>query len=86
MQTYLDNSATTRVCAAAADAAYRMMTETYGNPSSLHSLGFRAEQEITAARKAVAGLMGAQPEQVFVTSRGAEAYTALAAEFLKKQP
>ena len=73
MQTYLDNSATTRVCAAAADAAYRMMTETYGNPSSLHSLGFRAEQEITAARKAVAGLMGAQPEQVFFTSGGTEA-------------
>ena len=73
MHTYLDNSATTRVCAAAADKAYQMMTETYGNPSSLHSLGFRAEQEITAARKAVAGLMGVQPEQVFFTSGGTEA-------------
>ena len=72
-QTYLDNSATTRVCGAAADKAYRMMTETYGNPSSLHSLGFRAEQEVTAARKAVAGLMGAQPEQVWFTSGGTEA-------------
>ena len=73
MHTYLDNSATTRVCRAAADAAYRLMTETYGNPSSLHSFGFRAEQEITAARKAVAGLMGAQPEQVLFTSGGTEA-------------
>ena len=71
--TYLDNSATTRVCAAAADKAYTMMTENYGNPSSLHSLGFRAEQELTAARKAVAGLMGVQPEQVFFTSGGTEA-------------
>ena len=72
-QTYLDNSATTRVCAAAADKAYQMMTENYGNPSSLHSLGFRAEQELTAARKAVAGMMGVQPEQVWFTSGGTEA-------------
>ena len=72
-QTYLDNSATTRVCTAAADKAYQMMTENYGNPSSLHSLGFRAEQEITAARKAVAGMLGAQPEQVWFTSGGTEA-------------
>lgn len=71
--TYLDNSATTRVCRAAADKAYQMMTDTYGNPSSLHSLGFRAEQELTAARKAVAGLMGAQPEQIWFTSGGTEA-------------
>lgn len=72
-QTYLDNSATTRVCGAAADKAYQMMTENYGNPSSLHSLGFRAEQELTAARKAVADLMGAQPEQIWFTSGGTEA-------------
>lgn len=72
-QTYLDNSATTRVCGAAADAAYKLMTEVFGNPSSLHSMGFRAEQELTAARKAVAGLIGAQPEQITFTSGGTEA-------------
>ena len=55
---YLDNSATTRVCRAAADKAYAMMTETYGNPSSLHSLGFQAEQELTAARRQVARMLG----------------------------
>ena len=71
--TYLDNSATTRVCTAAADAAYKLMTEQFGNPSSLHTLGFRAEQELTAARKAVADLMGVQPEQVTFTSGGTEA-------------
>ena len=70
--TYLDNSATTRVCTAAADAAYKLMTEQFGNPSSLHTLGFRAEQEVTAARKAVADLMGARPEQVIFTSGGTE--------------
>ena len=48
---YLDNSATTCVCRAAADKAYAVMTEIYGNPSSLHSMGFRAEQEMTAASR-----------------------------------
>ena len=69
----MDNSATTRVCREAADAAYRVMTEVYGNPSSLHTLGFQAEQEITSARKAVAQMMGVQPEQVTFTSGGTEA-------------
>ncbi len=72
-QVYLDNSATTRVCPAAAQKAVEMMTQVYGNPSSLHTLGFQAEQEITAARKAVAGMMGVQPEQVTFTSGGTEA-------------
>lgn len=70
---YLDNSATTRVCKAAADKAYAVMTEIYGNPSSLHSLGFRAEQEMTAARAAVGGIIGAPPERLFFTSGGTEA-------------
>lgn len=70
---YLDNSATTRVCRAAADKAYAVMTEVYGNPSSLHSLGFRAEQEMTAARVAVGKLVGAPPERLFFTSGGTEA-------------
>ena len=72
-QVYLDNSATTRVCREAADAAYRVMTEVYGNPSSLHTLGFQAEQELTVTRKAVAQMMGVQPEQVTFTSGGTEA-------------
>ena len=71
--TYLDNSATTRVCTAAADAAYQLMTEQFGNPSSLHTLGFRAEQELTAARRAVADLMGAEAEEITFTSGGTEA-------------
>ena len=72
-QTYLDNSATTRVCEAAAKAAYRLMTEVYGNPSSLHTLGFRAEQELTAARRQVATLIGAQEGEITFTSGGTEA-------------
>lgn len=70
---YLDNSATTRVCREAADKAYAVMTEVYGNPSSLHSMGFRAEQEMTAARTAIGKLIGASPERLIFTSGGTEA-------------
>lgn len=70
---YLDNSATTCVCRAAADKAYAVMTEIYGNPSSLHSMGFRAEQEMTAARAAIGKLIGAAPERLIFTSGGTEA-------------
>ena len=42
MEIYLDNAATTRVCPEAADAAYKVMTEVYGNPGSTHRLGREA--------------------------------------------
>lgn len=70
---YLDNSATTRVCREAADKAYEMMTECYGNPSSLHSMGFRAEREVTVAREAIGALLGAPAERLIFTSGGTEA-------------
>lgn len=69
---YLDNSATTRVCAQAAEKALEMMTENYGNPSSLHSRGLRAEHELNAARKIIASSIGAQPEEIIFTSGGTE--------------
>lgn len=70
---YLDNSATTQVSREAADKAYRLMTEVYGNPSSLHAMGFQAERELTAARGSVAQLMGVPAECVVFTSGGTEA-------------
>ncbi len=70
---YLDNSATTRVCPEAAQKALEIMTECYGNPSSLHTMGFRAEQELSSARKAVAGALSALPEEITFTSGGTEA-------------
>ena len=51
MRTYLDNSATTAVCPQAADAAVRMMTVCYGNPSSLHTMGIEASIHVRRNRK-----------------------------------
>ncbi len=66
-QTYLDNSATTRVCTEAAQAALRAMTEEYGNPSSLHSMGMEAEKLVTQARKSLVKLLGGNGELVFTS-------------------
>lgn len=70
---YFDNAATTAVCPAAAQRALEMMTEYYGNPSSLHSLGIRAEQKLAVARKQVAKLLGCSPDSLVFTSGGTEA-------------
>ena len=69
---YLDNSSTTPVYPNAAKKALEMMTETYGNPSSLHSLGFLAEQEMQKARKILSSLLHTEPETIYFTSGGTE--------------
>lgn len=69
---YLDNSATTRVSKAAAEKALYMMTQCYGNPSSLHSKGFAAEKEMTAAREIIADRLSARPNEIYFTSGGTE--------------
>ena len=85
---YLDNSATTQVCKEAADAAYRMMRENYGNPSSLHKAGIRAEKAVEEARGIIADSLNVQPKTIYFTSGGTEANnTALfgAAQALKRR-
>ncbi len=73
MEHYLDNSATTVVSENAAKKALEIMTCNYGNPSSLHLKGMYAEQELTAARRAVAKALSAQNEEIFFTGGGTEA-------------
>ncbi len=70
---YLDNSATTRPCREAVEAMNHMLTDCWGNPSSVHHLGVEAERELKNARASVAALLGAEPERVFFTSGGTEA-------------
>ena len=75
---YLDNSATTPLSSAARSAIEECLEE-YGNPSSLHALGQRAEKRIKAAREAVLSGLGvrARDGELIFTSCGTEA-TALA--------
>ena len=70
---YLDNSATTRPCPEAVAAMQEMLTQYWGNPSSVHGMGIQAERKLKEARRAVADRLGAEPERVFFTSGGTEA-------------
>ncbi len=69
---YLDNSATTRTDNKVADKIYEMLTEEYGNPSSLHGMGARAYQCLGAARHQVAKMIAADTSKVYFTSGGTE--------------
>ncbi len=73
IRAYLDNSATTRPCREAVEAAALFMEETWGNPSSLHTLGFLAEQGMRESREAAAGALSCRPEEIVFTSGGTEA-------------
>lgn len=72
MEIYLDNAATTKPCKEAVDAALDCMNENYGNPSSLHSKGLKAELAISDARKAIAAELGCTPECIYFTSGATE--------------
>ncbi len=85
---YLDNSATTRVSDAAAEKALDMMKENYGNPSSLHKMGVRAELCVEEAREAIADALSAKAKNIVFTSGGTEANNTVlfgAAEALKRR-
>ena len=69
---YLDNSATTAVCSAAVERMVAVMTETYGNPSSLHRMGIAAEEAVQKARTTVAAMIGCAPDRLVFTSGGTE--------------
>ena len=72
MTAYLDNAATTPVCREAAEAALRVMTEGFGNPSAQYSLGQQARKQLEGDRKTVAAALGCQPREVVFTSCGTE--------------
>ena len=72
MEAYLDNAATTKVCPEAAEAAMKIMTENYGNPSSTHTMGRNAKAALDKARKQVAASLGCEAGEVYFTSCGSE--------------
>lgn len=72
MEAYLDNSATTRCYKEAAEKMYRVMTEEYGNPSSLHHKGIEAEQVLREAKKILAHNLKVQEKELYFTSGGTE--------------
>lgn len=70
---YADNAATTKMSKTAIEAMLPYMDKIYANPSSLHTPGQQAKEELDAARQSVAKLLGAQPSEIIFTSGGSEA-------------
>lgn len=70
---YLDNAATTQISPKVLEAMMPYLKEQYGNAGALYSFGRQAADAIAKARKQVADLIGAKPEQIIFTSGGTEA-------------
>ena len=73
MFVYADNAATTKPSQVALDAMLPCLTDVYGNPSSLHSVGQKAAEALQSARERIAACLGCQPREITFTSGGSEA-------------
>lgn len=73
MYIYADNAATTKTSPKAIEAMTKCMRETYGNPSSLHTVGQIAAEVLLKAREDVAEILGADFNEIYFTSGGSEA-------------
>ena len=70
---YADNAATTQVSDSIIDKMLPYYREYYGNPSSLYSVGRIVKKAVEESREAIAGAIGALPNELFFTSGGSEA-------------
>lgn len=73
MRVYLDNAATTPLDPEVLKEMYKVMENTYGNPSSIHAHGREARTLIERSRKTIANLLHTSPAEIFFTSSGTEA-------------
>ena len=72
MEAYLDNSATTSCSKAATEKMVELLTQDYGNPSSMHMKGVIAEKYITEAKKKIAKTLKVEEKELVFTSGGTE--------------
>lgn len=73
MEIYFDNAATTKVSDQVAQAMLHMLTHNFGNPSSLHQKGFKAEKAIENSRHIIAQVLKVNKKEIYFTSGGTEA-------------
>mgnify|MGYP001943453462 CR=1 FL=1 len=72
MEAYLDNSATTMITEGVRDKMMKVLEEDFGNPSSLHILGVRAENYIKDSAKEFADILKVDSKEIVFTSGGTE--------------
>ena len=73
MTVYADNAATTKMSPAAIETMTWAMENVYGNPSSLHTIGQKANEALQNARATCARLLNCDPKEIYFTSGGSEA-------------
>jgi cysteine desulfurase len=73
MKVYFDNAATTKLDPEVLEVMLPVLTDQFGNPSSIHGFGRSSRSAIERARKTIAGLLHAAPAEIFFTSGGTEA-------------
>ena len=69
---YFDNAATTSLDPHVLEAMMPLLTERFGNPSSIYSYGRETRMAVEQARKSVAKILNAHPAEIFFTSGGTE--------------
>ncbi len=69
---YFDHAATTPTDPAVVEAMQRWFTTDFGNPATLYNLGLTANQAMETSRAEIAGLLGAEPDEIYFTSGGTE--------------
>lgn len=83
---YLDNAATTPLATEVREAMMPYLTESYGNPSSLHEVGRRSRQAVEQARRTIAGWLACDPHDILFTSGGTESdAAAITGSFLARR-
>lgn len=70
---YLDNAATTKTAPEVVQAMLPYFTESYGNPSTIYSLGSASKKAVNQARRTIADAIGAKQEEIYFTAGGSEA-------------
>ncbi len=83
---YMDNNATTRVAPEVVEEMSPYFSDLYGNPSSMHFFGGQVQRKVEEARERVAGLLGAQPEEIIFTSCGTESDNTAILSALQSNP
>ncbi len=69
---YFDNSATTKCDEDAVALMNKCLLEDFGNPSSLHGMGAKGKDYLKESREIIAGILKAQPKEIYFTSGGTE--------------
>jgi len=69
---YMDNAATTSVAPEVLEQMIPYFTQVGGNPSSIHGNGREAKRALENARRQVAEILGALPQEIYFTSGGSE--------------